>query len=367
MVDVVAETDPAVSIEEAKKKRKKRCVENNNCEDTPTKMEVMDSKVAVVAPTLVAPLPTPAARKRAHSPRTSPSRKMTKLGSGAEGGVDNETLIRETEAALKSLSGTWPGARASYYGASNHADADDKFENLFDEKHAAKARCAATASPGLGPDSLKDVITLRGTGRVPARPFASRPAGRGAGPRRDEDGDLDDSSQELHMDVDRDEDHKDFKKVPLMAPPHHGLTGYGPYPPRPTFVGFPGDALSADVGPAGVSHVPGLEDKVPPSSLCLLELNLKFEEDDQAPPPPPAAASPDPSSKQYTILQPAAAGSRAATAIQDVTREGLPAVPRAQAQDLHRTFGPLSPASIGRGESARDDLASATPLPASTR
>lgn len=347
MVDVVAETDPAVGIEDAKKKRRKaqRCVENNNCEDTPTKMDTVDvQKVAVVAPTLMASVPTSAARKRAHSPRHSPSRKMSKMVASG-GGVDNETLIRETEAALKSLSGSWPGVRASYYG--NHEAPDDKFENLFDEKHAAaKSRCAATASPGLTPESLKDVITLRGQKTNQPSRALRPPTGTVRGVRREDDGD--DSSQELHIDLEKDEDRKDFKKAAMMH--HH--TGFGPFPPRPTFIGFPGDGLSPEVGVGapGVGVMPGMDDKPPPSSLCLLELNLKFEEDEQPPPPPPAAASPDPSSKQYTILQPAGAGSRAATALQDVAREGVPAVPRAQS-DLHRTFGPLSPGvGLSRGE-----------------
>lgn len=331
MVDVMAETEPSVAIDDAKKKRKKRCVENNN----EIKMEV-DSKVALLA-----------GRKRAHSPRSSPPR--SKAGKLAEeAGVDNETLIRETEAALKSLSGSWPGARASYY---NHAEADDKFENLFDEKHVKGRAAGLAASPGLGlghaghglgPDSLKDVITLRGQldPRRPSLAHGPRP-GLARSPRavRRDDDDLDDSSQELHIDLDKGDERRDVKKAAMAVP---GVPGFGPYPPRPTFVGFPGDGLTAEVGAPGMV-VAGMDDKAPPSSLCLLELNLKFEEDDQPAPPPPAAASPDPASKQYTILQPAGAGSRAATAIQDVTREGVPAVPRAP-------FGPLSPVSINRGE-----------------
>lgn len=64
---------------------------------------------------------------------TAPKKQAKASGDEA---VDDETLIRETEAALKSLSGGWPGARHSFYRTGHD---DDRYEspafvNLFDEK-----------------------------------------------------------------------------------------------------------------------------------------------------------------------------------------------------------------------------------------
>lgn len=63
--------------------------------------------------------------------------------------VDDETLIRETEAALKSLSGGWPGARHSFYRTGHD---DDRYEspafvNLFDEKKIGSASSAHPPPP----------------------------------------------------------------------------------------------------------------------------------------------------------------------------------------------------------------------------
>lgn len=46
---------------------------------------------------------------------------------------DDDALIRETQAALKSLSGSWPDDRTSMY-KSNESDENPSFQNLFDEK-----------------------------------------------------------------------------------------------------------------------------------------------------------------------------------------------------------------------------------------
>lgn len=63
--------------------------------------------------------------------------------------VDDETLIRETEAALKSLSGGWPGARHSFYRTGHD---DDRYEspafvNLFDEKKIGTGSSAHPQPP----------------------------------------------------------------------------------------------------------------------------------------------------------------------------------------------------------------------------
>ncbi|KAK0088473.1 hypothetical protein PV325_011889 [Microctonus aethiopoides] len=96
----------------------------------------------------------------------SPVRKSSKNSDEPE---DDETLIRETEAALKSLSGSWPGPSGSMYQRGN-SDEDkyaSNFENLFEEKKdnpkmsPSSMSTSSTTSNETG-CSLKDVITYRG-------------------------------------------------------------------------------------------------------------------------------------------------------------------------------------------------------------
>ncbi|XP_076761137.1 uncharacterized protein LOC143429396 isoform X3 [Xylocopa sonorina] len=96
----------------------------------------------------------------------SPARKASKHSEEPE---DDETLIRETEAALKSLSGSWPGPRGSLYqrGNSDEDKYESNFENLFEEKKdnpklsPSSVSTSSTTSNEAG-CSLKDVITFRG-------------------------------------------------------------------------------------------------------------------------------------------------------------------------------------------------------------
>ena len=114
----------------------------------------------------------------------------------------------------------------------------------------------------------------------------------------------------------------------------------GPYPAAATFVGYPGSVGIQGPGPeTGSTHqhsVTSLDEKHTAAAVSLLQLktNPKEEEGDKrqdavgeetsGKTSSVSVASPDAtSSKQYTILQPAGAGSRAATAIQDVNREGV--------------------------------------------
>ncbi|XP_044017133.1 mucin-5AC-like isoform X3 [Aphidius gifuensis] len=97
---------------------------------------------------------------------SSPARKPCK---NIEEPEDDETLIRETEAALKSLSGSWPGPSGSLYqrGNSDEDRYESNFENLFEEKKdipklsPSSISASSTTSNETG-CSLKDVITFRG-------------------------------------------------------------------------------------------------------------------------------------------------------------------------------------------------------------
>ncbi|XP_008485562.1 putative uncharacterized protein DDB_G0277255, partial [Diaphorina citri] len=107
----------------------------------------------------------------------NPGKKFMKNNS-SEDCVDDETLIRETEAALKNLSGSWLGAKHNntYYSNSTSSEkvhpyeANPAFENLFDENknfnttpsHRVSSTYATSVSNvSGGVTNLKDVITVR--------------------------------------------------------------------------------------------------------------------------------------------------------------------------------------------------------------
>lgn len=58
---------------------------------------------------------------------------------------DDETLIRETQAALKSLSGSWPEDRSLTYKI-NETDENPSFQNLFEEKNGNGRKMSPTIS-----------------------------------------------------------------------------------------------------------------------------------------------------------------------------------------------------------------------------
>jgi hypothetical protein len=120
------------------------------------------------------------------------------------------------------------------------------------------------------------------------------------------------------------------------------ISPIGPFPASATFVGYPGSVGLQGHGPdSGGGHqltVTSLDEKHTAAAVCLLQLKTNSKEEDDkrqevvgsevtshsGTKASVSVASPDAtSSKQYTILQPAGAGSRAASAIQDVTREGV--------------------------------------------
>lgn len=140
---------------DAAAKRRRKSVRD---EETRKSLEASDSSKSI-------PLPQ---KKRAFAAGNSgsPARKSSKHSEEPE---DDETLIRETEAALKSLSGSWPGPRGSLYqrGNSDEDKYESNFENLFEEKKdnpklsPSSMSTSSTTSNDAG-CSLKDVISFRG-------------------------------------------------------------------------------------------------------------------------------------------------------------------------------------------------------------
>jgi hypothetical protein len=169
----------------AKRRRKTLRCGGDSADEPDTKTSEADSSNAQRTPVLLPQkkrvLPSGSCSNAGTSPVRSPARKSAKAitsssttssASATEDAVDDETLIRETEAALKSLSGSWPGSRGSFYnrGITEHEDRFESptFENLFEEKKAnnkMSPSSSSSSSSGCSESSscsLKDVITLRG-------------------------------------------------------------------------------------------------------------------------------------------------------------------------------------------------------------
>lgn len=345
----------------------------------------------------------------------SPIKKNQKLTSSQDESAADETLIRETEAALKSLSGSWPGPRGSSYPKQEESPA---FENLFDEKKAVKLSPSSTSNSSTeNTCSLKDVITLRDqhddtdvqlrmkmikikqendpdmikTEEECVQVKSKKQIKSNVEPSRYDPPDfnelVDDSSNELEIDMseaasdkndssDEKIEHKpkrreteDTKSTrypgevthqstyhPFTRPPTSSpfsttsafrppqttksLTPLGPYPAEATFVGYPPGLPSLPVVD-DKPKIPKTEEQESPALLA----NIKS-----------SVGSPEGVNKQYTILQPAGLGSRAASALQEAAREGVPTVSAVSSSassgstsKLTVATATLSPGSIGRG------------------
>lgn len=278
---------------------------------------------------------------------------------------DDETLIRETQAALKSLSGSWPDSRGSLYKL-NDQDENPSFQNLFEEKshHDSKMSPSSSSVSSNGPPhidsqcNLKDVITLRDCNgkniKIDSRNAQKIKSEHHRGGDKTNDQSIsqyhppdfnelvDDSSSDLQIDIDdkdgqnklkrdlklklltRDDSYpnypKQFSQVSAFKPPNeirkNGLNvmpgPIGSYSVEPTYIGYPAESQTT-IGDPSVIPIPtysSVENKT--------AIKIKVEEAGKS------IGSPD--SKQYTILQPAGIGSRAASVMQDIAREGVVSV-----------------------------------------
>lgn len=351
--------------------------------------------------------------------------------------VDDETLIRETEAALKSLSGGWPGPRHSFYRTGHD---DDRYEspafvNLFDEKKNGSGAgghppLAAKVDENKNTCDTKPATQQQHTPQPPQqqrrdldnllnkidkecggehnnkKPDKYAPSkyepdfnelvddssdeleidmsagGEGSSDNKDEDErlrrkmDVDRRNNNSHMRADEmtslksesqspsydaylmdktvfsafrpvsgggNNEPKDPTRLDLPTAVGAAMSPLGPYPPAgATFVvGYTGPGLPAantatghgspacKLSPGG--NIGGSSGGGVPVSAAKT-VCVKLEDDggsaadggcNNKPDGSVKMDSPSPLSKQYTILQPAGADSRAATALQDVAREGV--------------------------------------------
>lgn len=267
---------------------------------------------------------------------------------------DDETLIRETQAALKSLSGSFPDSRGSLFKI-NDQDESPAFQNLFEVKNNARrmSPIISTANNQSFAES-NDYLYRDPKNRNDIRNYQKHRRDEYAASSKnrldsmkshsqyqshDFNELMDDSSGELQIDMVNGV-HKDdgsyvgksssgeercknnevylnypghrgaqfsqnsaFRppidkrasglSLPMTNPYLHSESGYGPYAPD----------MSGVMGGNGDKEV---------------KMHIKDEELSKS------ADSPD--SKHYTILQPAV-GSKAASVMQDIAREGVVSVP----------------------------------------
>ncbi|KAL3269314.1 hypothetical protein HHI36_008386 [Cryptolaemus montrouzieri] len=368
-------TKPLIKADPIEDKRRKKIEEN-------------ESLKSIILPQKKRVLPS--------SSSNSPVKKNQKISSqnpSTDESVADENLIRETEAALKNLSGSWPGPRGSSYSKQQEEPA---FENLFDE-NKANAKMSPSSSSNSSIDnasSLRDVITLRDQHEGDDK--SSEKSSKGSRQKIEDNGKgrsrnesdvyrppdfnelVDDSSNELEIDMSESASENNdgksdnegkvektdnelkksvhnfakpnqaspFSSTSAFRPPQSAkgtnLANLGPFPAEATFVGYP-----AVIG-VNVSS-PSNEEK--PQVLKPAEVTTE----------PTSNKSPEGVNKQYTILQPATAASRAASALQEASREGVTRVTAVSASSTNVSTdsggkavtvttvgGALSPNSIGR-------------------
>lgn len=263
---------------------------------------------------------------------------------------DDETLIRETQAALKSLTGSWPQTQCSAHSDEN--DDDNGFEKLFEEKRSDKMLPSSPSQSSESADTSQKSYSIRnqnmnehntnGNNENEEKRSRSRESeeyddrqskysNNYDGPNFDEL--VDSSSNELEIDMsdrgedkyDTDRDVKQKRKGETMSVNKQSL--YNAY--KAATAALPYSTQSAFKPPAEVKH--RIHGATMPS-----EPFGGYSNDHEK-------NSAHKSSKQYTVLQPAGVGSRAATALQEART-----VPTAQPARDSRPLTALSP-PVARG------------------
>ncbi|XP_037027279.1 uncharacterized protein LOC119068022 isoform X3 [Bradysia coprophila] len=265
---------------------------------------------------------------------------------------DDETLIRETQAALKSLSGGWPDSRGSLYKIGDQ-DENPTFQNLFDDKHNGH-KMSPTISTTTGAEGVIDVqykdgylykdFSMKCRSDIKTLQKFRRDKDESILQQRHKDSSkcnsqyqphdftelVDDSSGEL-MDIGGVKD--DFNRRDIkgdmyvnynctMRPTFSQLSAFKPLGDnRKNCPNIPGTyALDNSYGNYGSDGQVNLCESDTKNEKRKSALKSHIKEEETSKP----VDSPD--SKHYTILQPAGVGSKAASVIEDVAREGVVSV-----------------------------------------
>ncbi|XP_054087564.1 uncharacterized protein LOC105213765 isoform X2 [Zeugodacus cucurbitae] len=287
-----------------------------------------------------------------HSPdRTPPMVSTTTTTKTTADDQDDETLIRETQAALKSLSGSWPAeARNNLYRLQDQDENPPPFQNLFEEKQKY-----GTQTLGSNKETHFHTDLLR---------FHRQ---------KENDQARINSQHSEHATLDERKRTTAFSQASAFKPPNdikrNGLIPYPPgatvmtsvastlpppppphYPiysnndssaaylsyqphalgdpnamsmlpparPTPTNAGSNGFDIASQIGANGNKIT-----ELKPALASSVELHKHSEALGAAAMGGAAAGATVGDTKHYTILQPAGVGSRAASVMQDIAREGV--------------------------------------------
>ncbi|CAK1582128.1 unnamed protein product [Parnassius mnemosyne] len=260
---------------------------------------------------------------------------------------DDENLIRETQAALRTLSGSWSKDQNCAQSGDENESGND-FENLFDDKRSDKMLPSSPSQSSESADASQKSFALRNIsdehnncdtneGNKQQMSLSdreksidddrnSRYSNHYDGPNFDEL--VNSSSNELEIDMsdrndekyDDDKDLNNKRKSEIISVNKQSL--YNAY--KAATAALPFSTQSAFKPPAEVKH------KIPGTSFPSEPFGGYSNE--------PEKSSGVKGSKQYTVLQPAGAGSRAATALQEAR-----ALPSTQPARDSRAFTSLSP------------------------
>lgn len=255
---------------------------------------------------------------------------------------EDENLIRETQVALKSLSGNWVRNQSPPVSSEDNDDGN-AFENLFDDKRSDKM---LPSSPSQSSESTSQKSFGYNDDHRANDPLVNGINVNDGKRRSDEDkneydrhskyshydgtnfNELGDSSNELEIDCDDDESDYTYKRKPEMSAVNKQSL-FNAY--KAATAALPYSTQSAFKPPAEVKH--RLHNPSFPS-----EPFGGYSNDHEK-------SSVNKGSKQYTVLQPAGVGSRAATALQEAR-----AVPTAQPARETRPQATFSPTN-SRGTS----------------
>ncbi|XP_046803154.1 probable serine/threonine-protein kinase tsuA isoform X2 [Lucilia cuprina] len=219
---------------------------------------------------------------------------------------DDETLIRETQAALKSLSGSWPEARNNPYRLTEQDENPPQFQNLFEEKQKYENYSKYSTDETSAYSSL-DLLRFHRQKENDQARLNTQEEKKSAFSQS--------SAFKPPMDIKRNgvigyNSHVNSSHYPNSYATAESTSGYLNYPP-PSLPPPPSstthNTLSHTTASLLASRSP-YEDK---STLETLKtendttISHKTLEDD----------------KHYTTLQPAGVGSRAASVMQDINRD----------------------------------------------
>jgi hypothetical protein len=222
---------------------------------------------------------------------------------------DDENLIRETQAALKSLSGGLANAR-NYGHKLNEQYENVCFQNLFDSN-----RCIKSHDPSTLVDGQYNFESVR-IKKENVDDIASSPEQCSAFNKHQYKTSLD--FNELVNDSSNEDDGHCVKKSLKRKSPFSQQSAFKP--------------ISVDCKKGSFSNYSAYGSQPHAASNYQSSANFYNHQQQQA-----ASAAPlkdesfsksmdSPDSKQYTILQPAGIGSRAASVMKDIAREGVVSV-----------------------------------------